>query len=417
MPNERVKVSSGGVPAIMTSTGEHGLDAIPEIIRAGGDGAVRAYWEFLDDPVRSNSTRKLYRNRTAAFFRWAESRGLKLESIDLATLLTYKAEIGVAKSSHEATLYLTPVRGVLGRMASAGVLATNPCPKAQPNGRTNESTTGRLASRITPAKPEQEPAVADDGRFPILSLMAMLANMAEKSLEVIFRDDVTAGKLLEFVRWRDGRECIQCRAEDDDPPDAPAPEGGRYQCPACGCNYAVTDGTPFEGLAVPLRHALFLLFSLYLRGSRPLSHDAIARELGLNAPDVEVVVSRIEEALAREGLTSGDELRQAVARKNREMTQDEVARDIIEYGELTNARDELLRAKSEGSPVADLPAGMTIDEAIAIVDAKLAEHDRYVIANEDGYLVQGLAEPPDGEPAAAPQASVPSPAVELSDES
>ncbi len=54
------------------------------VIGAAGDDAVRAYREFLDDPVRTASTRKLYRLRAGRFFRWAESHGLTLDTIDAA---------------------------------------------------------------------------------------------------------------------------------------------------------------------------------------------------------------------------------------------------------------------------------------------------------------------------------------------
>jgi hypothetical protein len=222
--------------------------------------------------------------------------------------------------------------------------------------------------------------------------MAMLANMEEKSLEVIFQDDATAASLLEFVRWRDGRVCTQCCAVSDDQANPAAPEGGDYHCPACGCTYAGTDGTPFEGLPVALRHALFLMFSIYLSNEPPPEPDALARDRGLEVPDLMAVRFRVEEALVRERLTAGDELLQAVARKNREMRQNEVGRDIIEYAELTACRDTLLRAKSEGSPVSGLPPSMTLDEALNDLDARIAEHDRYVIAVKDGYLVSYLPE-------------------------
>jgi hypothetical protein len=38
-------------------------DVVSEIIRSAGEQAVRAYREFLDDPVRRDSTRKLYSQR------------------------------------------------------------------------------------------------------------------------------------------------------------------------------------------------------------------------------------------------------------------------------------------------------------------------------------------------------------------
>ena len=89
-----------------------------------------------------------------------------------------------------------------------------------------------------------------------------------------------------------------------------------------------------------LRHALFVMFSIYLSNEPPPEPDALARDRGLETSDVMAVRFRVEEALARERLTAGDELRQAVARKNREMIQDEVVRDIIEYAELTACRDD-----------------------------------------------------------------------------
>jgi hypothetical protein len=110
-------------------------DAVPQIVRAAGDDAVRAYQEFLNDPVRATTTRKLYRLYAGRFFRWAESRGMNLETITAESLSAYAAEIAAAKSQLEATIYLTPVRGALGHLARSGVLATDPCPKGQPNGR------------------------------------------------------------------------------------------------------------------------------------------------------------------------------------------------------------------------------------------------------------------------------------------
>jgi hypothetical protein len=111
---------------------------IPNIIRAAGESAMGAYRQFVADPKWSPSTRDLYRSRAARFFRWADARGLTLQSIDTPALAAYAAEIAATKSPHEATVYLTPVRGALGHLARSGVLATDPCPKGQRNGRTNE---------------------------------------------------------------------------------------------------------------------------------------------------------------------------------------------------------------------------------------------------------------------------------------
>jgi hypothetical protein len=122
---------------------------IPALVLAAGDAAATAYSEFLDDPTRSAATGKIYRVRAVQFFRWAASRGLSLETIDAPALAAYATDIAAArKSQHVATVHLTPVRGMLGHMARLGVLAADPCPKAQPNGRTTASSDAGPAPSI-----------------------------------------------------------------------------------------------------------------------------------------------------------------------------------------------------------------------------------------------------------------------------
>jgi transposase-like protein len=364
---------------------------VPELIRAAGDRAVEQYRAFLDKPDWSSTTRKAYRRQIEKFLGWVQLRGRTLDTVGTADRIAYADEIASRSSAHTAMVALTGVRGFFRQLSACGVLDDNPFESLRSQFR-KEVDRAEPSSDSTIAKPEQEAALSDYRQFPLLALMAMLANMEEKSLEVIFQDEVTAAKLLEFVRWRDRNVCTQCGAASDDQATPTASEGGGYHCPACGCTFAVTDGTPFEGLPVALRHALFLMFSIYQSNELPTETDALARDRGLEASDVMAVRFRVEEALAREKLTAGDELRQAVARKNREMMQDEVGRDIIEYAELTACRDTLLRAKSEGCPVTGLSPGMTLDEVLADLDARIAEHDCYVITVKDGYLVSYLLE-------------------------
>jgi hypothetical protein len=108
---------------------------IPSVIVAAGEAAATAYRAFFDDQSRSLATRKLYGQRAAAFFRWAESRGLTLEAIDGPALAVYGDQIAAERSRHEASVYLTPVRGVLRHLASWGIEGADPCPRGQPNGR------------------------------------------------------------------------------------------------------------------------------------------------------------------------------------------------------------------------------------------------------------------------------------------
>jgi hypothetical protein len=108
---------------------------IPAMIVGRGNAAVRAFRDFFEDPNRTQNTRKLYGVLIRRFFRWAELKGLTLETIDASVLATYAAETAAKKSKHQAVIFLSPVRGVLGHFTQAGVLAIDPCPKGQPNGR------------------------------------------------------------------------------------------------------------------------------------------------------------------------------------------------------------------------------------------------------------------------------------------
>ena len=93
------------------------------------------YQEFLDDPKWSPGTRHAYASRVK-LFRWAEGRGLTLPSIDPFAVAAYASETTAEKSPRPVEDYLTPVYGVLGRLATAGVLATDPSPKRHPNAGT-----------------------------------------------------------------------------------------------------------------------------------------------------------------------------------------------------------------------------------------------------------------------------------------
>ena len=96
--------------------------------------------------------------------------------------------------------------------------------------------------------------------------------------------------------------------------------------------------------------------------------------------------------MAQEGLRTGEDLKPALERRNRELIQDDVIRAIIHYAELTAWQKQLVQAKAEGTPMEDLPPGMTLDEAIEKIKAQIAEEDRYVVTMEDGYLTRTSAE-------------------------
>ncbi len=330
---------------------------------------------------------------------------MTLASVDASALAAYADEIASTRSQHEAIIYLTPVRGVLGRLAIAGILAGNPCPPGQPNGRKTRDMIDEGAARLPPSDPtraergigdgpqqeagEESPRQAGPVGFPLLDLMAMLGHMEERSLGRIFDEDVIALRLLERVRWPEEPMCPHCGAEAGWDEESRGPAA----CPACGQRFDALTGTMFEGSAFPLRLWLVVIHQMHLAGTT--MPDAELRErFGLDLPAVLSLARRIGEAMVQEGLPAGEELARVLDRRDRELVQEDVVRAIKEYAALEAERDRLLLARAEGSAVDGLPPGMTPDQALALIEARIAEHDRYVISCEDGYLVRSWPEPP-----------------------
>ena len=183
----------------------------------------------------------------------------------------------------------------------------------------------------------------------------------------------------------DGQQCPRCGADVGDHPP------GQIVCPACAKPYSVAAGTMFEGSSLPVRHWFFLIHQMYL--TEPgLPDDEIKRRMGIDLA-VLLALCRIAEAVTQGGLPAGDELKRAIAVRNKELIQDDVVRAIIEYGKMEAVRDRLMQARVEGTHVDDLPDCMTLNVALEKIEARIAEEDRYLISKEDGYLVKRLAEP------------------------
>jgi site-specific recombinase XerD len=97
---------------------------IPEVIRAAGDSAVRAYRAFLDNGRLSANTRRVYGNHVRRFCRWAETCELPLSLIAPFDVAAYLRPF----SSHHAALQALPVlRQFFIPFIAAGLLTSNPC--------------------------------------------------------------------------------------------------------------------------------------------------------------------------------------------------------------------------------------------------------------------------------------------------
>ena len=132
---------------------------VPNVIAAAGDQAVAAYVGFLAaGPWRPN-TRKLYSHHARRFFRWAGERGLTLEAIAAADVEEYAAEVVRVRSKHEASIYLTPVRGVFRSLVRSSVLAQSPFAASRPGCK--RSTADELHEPPMPETLDEWQAAAD----------------------------------------------------------------------------------------------------------------------------------------------------------------------------------------------------------------------------------------------------------------
>jgi hypothetical protein len=99
---------------------------VPALIAAAGDTAVHAYREFLE-------TRRTYRSYIARFCRWADARGLALETITVHDVATYAASAAASVAPISLSNYLTPLRGLFRHFIRAGLRSENPCGSSLPD--------------------------------------------------------------------------------------------------------------------------------------------------------------------------------------------------------------------------------------------------------------------------------------------
>jgi hypothetical protein len=358
---------------------------VPAIVEAAGDAAVASYQTFFYESGFSKNTCKIYVGNARGFFRWAENRELRLESIKGNDVAAYASEVRARSSAQTAYVSLTPVRGLFRQFVRQGVLAHDPCQTAAIESRNLEAIPATRKQRRPPkARPIAEASPAAE--FPLLALMAILGNMEDKSRRRVFDGDGDALSLWEFVRWRDGVVCPQCGT-----PRQESCVGPEWCCEECNTTHSALEGSLFESSIVPIRHAFFLVHAIYLSDAPAPDLTALVSDWGIELSAITTLCSRIRECLDEQGLTQPDDLRHAVAKQDKELAQDEVVRSIMEYAELQGHRNELLRAQAEGIPLPGLPEGMSLDEALSTIEARIADHDRYVIHLEDGYLVQRLS--------------------------
>ena len=103
------------------------MSAVPDIIRAAGEDAVRAYHSYFETGIWTRQTHRAYATVARRFFDWAHRRALTLETIDAPAVAAYAAQLTAEKSPQTVASYLAPIRGVLHVLSESGVIDQNPC--------------------------------------------------------------------------------------------------------------------------------------------------------------------------------------------------------------------------------------------------------------------------------------------------
>ena len=103
-----------------------GLEALPPIIRAGGERASRRFIEFFTATIRNRNTRMAYAQAVRQFFDWCDQQRLDLHAIGSITVAAYVEQLGDRASKPTVKQHLAAIRQLFDYLTSGGVLEANP---------------------------------------------------------------------------------------------------------------------------------------------------------------------------------------------------------------------------------------------------------------------------------------------------
>ena len=108
-------------------------------------------------------------------------------------------------------------------------------------------------------------------------------------------DDAKCFALVRQRRWPEGVCCPGCGSDAviRDGRDDAQPDRQRYRCKACAGRFDDLTGTALAGRHQPLRVWVLCLYFMGLN----LSNRQIASELGLSAPDVQMMTDQLRQGL------------------------------------------------------------------------------------------------------------------------
>jgi hypothetical protein len=121
---------------------------LPDLIRAAGEPAIRAYRSLLDNPQLMPKTSYNYERQIARFCAWAEARGLSLLGTNAVEIAAYADSVDARNDTWTLPRYLTGVRRLFDRLMDVGLFDHNPCATSLPEIRRAAQDQLGLAPRL-----------------------------------------------------------------------------------------------------------------------------------------------------------------------------------------------------------------------------------------------------------------------------
>ena len=99
---------------------------VPALIADAGDQAARRFFEFFTANIENDNTRAAYAQAVAQFLRWAEGRGLTLQSIEPIAVAVYVKELKTRLADPSVKQHLAAMKMLFDWLVTGQIIPTNP---------------------------------------------------------------------------------------------------------------------------------------------------------------------------------------------------------------------------------------------------------------------------------------------------
>jgi integrase/recombinase XerD len=167
MPNDLVKASSVGVPAVVASS------ELPSLVERAGGAARFAWEEYFYAEHHDPNTQKAYLRAVRCFLSWCEGQGVELAALTPGMVGQYL--VGLGESPAKRNQHLAALRGFFDRLVNRHVCILNPA--ASVRGVKDQVIEGKTPE-ITVEHARTLLASIETGRVVALRDLAILATLA-----------------------------------------------------------------------------------------------------------------------------------------------------------------------------------------------------------------------------------------------